>query len=45
MTKSLIGVIDTWGEFQPGYICSVDLAALVSEGIRSKGGVPFEMHN
>ena len=44
MKKPFIGVINTWSEFHPGHIHLRDLAALVKAGIRSEGGVPFEMN-
>jgi dihydroxy-acid dehydratase len=44
MKKPFIGVINTWSEFHPGHIHLRDLAALVKAGIRSAGGVPFEMN-
>jgi dihydroxy-acid dehydratase len=44
MDKPFIGVINTWSEFHPGHIHLRDLATLVKSGIRSEGGVPFEMN-
>ena len=44
MKKPFIGVINTWSEFHPGHIHLRDLAAFVKSGIRSEGGVPFEMN-
>jgi dihydroxyacid dehydratase/phosphogluconate dehydratase len=44
MKKPFIGVINTWSEFHPGHIHLRDLAALVKAGVRSEGGVPFEMN-
>jgi len=42
--KPFIGVINTWSEFHPGHIHLRDLASFVKSGIRSEGGVPFEMN-
>jgi dihydroxy-acid dehydratase len=44
MKKPFIGVINTWSEYHPGHIHLRDLADLVKAGIRSEGGVPFEMN-
>jgi dihydroxy-acid dehydratase len=44
MEKPFIGVINTWSEYHPGHIHLRDLSALVKAGIRSEGGVPFEMN-
>jgi len=42
--KPFIGVINTWSEFHPGHIHLRELASFVKSGIRSEGGVPFEMN-
>jgi dihydroxy-acid dehydratase len=42
--KPFVGVINTWSEFHPGHIHLRDLASFVKSGIRSEGGVPFEMN-
>ena len=42
--KPFIGVINTWSECHPGHIHLRDLASFVKSGIRSEGGVPFEMN-
>lgn len=44
MKKPFVGVINTWSEFHVGHIHLRELAALVKAGIRSEGGVPFEMN-
>lgn len=44
MKKPFVGVINTWSEYHIGHIHLRDLSALVKAGIRSEGGVPFEMN-
>jgi dihydroxy-acid dehydratase len=44
MKKPFVGVINTWSEYHPGHIHLRDLADFVKAGIRSEGGVPFEMN-
>jgi dihydroxy-acid dehydratase len=44
MEKPFVGVINTWSEYHPGHTHLRDLSALVKAGIRSEGGVPFEMN-
>jgi dihydroxy-acid dehydratase len=44
MNKPFVGVINTWSEYHPGHIHLRELADLVKAGIRSEGGVPFEMN-
>jgi dihydroxy-acid dehydratase len=40
--KPFIGVINSFTEIVPGHICLQTIARAVKEGIRSRGGVPFE---
>jgi dihydroxy-acid dehydratase len=44
MHKPFIGVINTWSEFHPGHAHLRELAPFVKSGIRSSGGLPFEMN-
>ncbi len=42
--KPLIGVINSFSEIVPGHINLQDIAAAVKAGVRSGGGVPFEVN-
>jgi dihydroxy-acid dehydratase len=42
--KPFIGVINSFSEIVPGHIHLQSIARAVKEGIRSKGGVPFEVN-
>jgi dihydroxy-acid dehydratase len=42
--KSFIGVINSFTEVVPGHIHLQTIAKAVKEGIRSRGGVPFEVN-
>lgn len=42
--KPFIGVINTWSEINPGHIHLRQLAEAVKQGIRAKGGTPFEIN-
>ena len=42
--KPFIGVINTWSEINPGHVHLRGLAEAAKQGIRSKGGVPFEVN-
>jgi dihydroxy-acid dehydratase len=42
--KTFIGVINSFSEIVPGHIHLQTIARAVKEGIRSRGGVPFEVN-
>ncbi len=42
--KPFIGVINTWSEVNPGHMHLRGLAEAAKQGIRAKGGVPFEVN-
>src|SRR4030065_1563021 len=42
--KPFIGVINSFSEIVPGHIHLQTIARAVKEGIRSRGGVPFEVN-
>jgi dihydroxy-acid dehydratase len=42
--KPFIGVIDSFSEVVPGHIHLQSIAQAVKEGVRSRGGVPFEVN-
>jgi dihydroxy-acid dehydratase len=42
--KPFIGVIDSFSEVVPGHVHLQTIARAVKEGIRSRGGVPFEIN-
>jgi dihydroxy-acid dehydratase len=42
--KPFIGVVNTWSEINPGHIHLRTLAEAAKQGIRSGGGVPFEVN-
>jgi dihydroxy-acid dehydratase len=42
LDKPFIGVINSYSEIVPGHIHLRDIAEAVKEGVRSRGGVPFE---
>jgi len=42
--KPFIGVINSFSEVVPGHIHLQSIARAVKEGIRSRGGVPFEVN-
>lgn len=42
--KPFIGVINTWSEINPGHVHLRQLAEAVKQGIRAKGGLPFEIN-
>ncbi len=42
--KPFIGVINTWSEINPGHVHLRQLAEAVKQGIRTKGGIPFEIN-
>jgi dihydroxy-acid dehydratase len=44
LNKPFIGILNTWSEFHPGHFHLKDIAAEVKSGIRSAGGVPFEVN-
>jgi len=42
--KSFVGVVNSFSEIVPGHIHLETIAKAVKEGIRSRGGVPFEVN-
>src|SRR4030043_2084669 len=42
--KPFIGVVNSFSEIVPGHMHLQSIARAVKEGIRSKGGVPFEVN-
>ena len=44
MDKPFIGVINSFTEIVPGHIHLRDIAEAVKSGVRSKGGIPFEVN-
>ncbi|MBU2608228.1 MAG: dihydroxy-acid dehydratase [Chloroflexi bacterium] len=44
MDKPFIGIINSFSEIVPGHIHLRDIAASVKAGVRSGGGVPFEVN-
>ena len=42
--KPFIGVVNSFSEIVPGHVHLRTIAAAVKEGIRSRGGVPFEVN-
>jgi len=44
MDKPFIGIINSFSEIVPGHINLRDIAEAVKSGVRSKGGVPFEVN-
>jgi len=44
MTKPLIGVVNSYSEIVPGHIHLKSIAEAVKDGVRSSGGVPFEVN-
>jgi len=44
MTKPLIGVVNSYSEIVPGHIHLKSIADAVKDGVRSGGGVPFEVN-
>jgi len=44
MDKPFIGVINSFSEIVPGHIHLRDIAEAVKAGVRSEGGVPFEVN-
>jgi dihydroxy-acid dehydratase len=42
--KPFIGVINTWSEINPGHIHLRTLAEAAKQGVRARGGVPFEIN-
>ena len=44
MDKPFIGIINSFSEIVPGHIHLRDIAEAVKEGVRSGGGVPFEVN-
>ena len=44
LNKPFIGIVNTWSEFHPGHVHLKDIAVEVKSGIRSAGGVPFEVN-
>ncbi|MFC1987775.1 dihydroxy-acid dehydratase [Chloroflexota bacterium] len=44
MGKPFVGIINSFSEIVPGHIHLRDIADAVKAGVRSRGGVPFEMN-
>jgi len=44
MDKPLVGIVNSYSEIVPGHIHLRDIAAAVKDGVRSGGGVPFEVN-
>jgi len=44
MDKPFIGIINSFSEIVPGHIHLRDIAEAVKAGVRSRGGVPFEVN-
>lgn len=44
MDKPLIGVVNSFSEIVPGHIHLRDIAEAVKAGVRSEGGIPFEVN-
>ena len=44
MDKPFIGIINSFSEIVPGHIHLRDIAEAVKSGVRTKGGVPFEVN-
>ena len=42
--KPFIGIINTWSEINPGHVHLRQLGEAVKQGIRAKGGIPFEIN-
>ncbi|HLB27881.1 MAG TPA: dihydroxy-acid dehydratase [Dehalococcoidales bacterium] len=43
MDKPFIGIVNSFSEIVPGHVRLNEIAAAVKAGVRSKGGVPFEV--
>lgn len=44
LNKPLVGVANSWCEFNPGHVHLRELAAAVKKGVLAAGGVPFEFN-
>ena len=44
LNKPIIGIANSWNEFNQGHLSQKDLVKKVKSGIRSAGGVPIEFH-
>ncbi|MFH1539439.1 MAG: dihydroxy-acid dehydratase [bacterium] len=44
LSKPLIGIANSWCEFNPGHVHLRELAEAVKKGVLSAGGVPFEFN-
>jgi len=44
MNKPFIGIVNSFSEIVPGHINLRDIADAVKGGVRSKGGIPFEVN-
>ena len=44
LAKPFIGVINTYNEMHPGHVHLNRLGALVKDGVREAGGIPFEVN-
>lgn len=43
ISRPLIGVVNSWNEYNPGHVHLNKLAERVKQGIREAGGLPFEV--
>ena len=41
--RPLIGVVNSWNEYNPGHVHLDKLAARVKQGVREAGGLPLEV--
>jgi len=44
MNKPFIGIVNSFSEIVPGHMNLRDIADAVKGGVRSKGGIPFEVN-
>ena len=43
LKRPLIGIVNSWNEFNPGHVHLKELAQRVKEGVREAGGLPLEV--
>ena len=43
LNRPIIGVVNSWNEYNPGHVHLNKLAERVKQGIRDAGGLPFEV--
>ena len=43
MQRPLIGIVNSWNEYNPGHVHLDKLAERVKQGVREAGGLPLEV--